>query len=212
MKTDAFIDMLVTDIGASLPNLRLRLLAAATLGAALSIVLLVLFYGIRPHLAVAITTWHVALKFVVGLALAATGAVLALRLTRPEATGAGAWLILSPAPIILVAAGLVELMLVPPGQWLKQAFGLHPIACLFSVPLMSALPLAGVLWALREGAPAVPAQVGAAAGAVAAGIGSAIYALHCPDDSPLFLAIWYVLAAILVVTVGRAGGARLLRW
>jgi hypothetical protein len=212
MKTDAFIDMLVTDIGASLPNLRLRLLAAAAVGAALSIALLIAFYGIRPHLAVAITTWHVALKFVVALTLAATGAVLALRLTRPEVDRAGAWLILSPAPIILAAAGLGELMVIPPGSWLKQAFGLHPIACLLSVPVMSALPLFGILCALREGASAVPAQMGAAAGAVAAGIGSAIYALHCPDDSPLFLAVWYVLAAILVVAAGRAGGARLLRW
>jgi hypothetical protein len=212
MKTDAFIDMLVTDIGASLPNLRLRLIAAAAVGAALSIALLILFYGIRPHLAVALMTWQVALKFVVALTLAATGAVLALRLTSPEANAAGAWLILSPAPIILAVAGLGELMVIPPGSWLKQAFGLHPIACLLSVPLMSALPLCGILWALREGAPAVPAQIGAAAGAVAAGIGSAIYALHCPDDSPLFLAVWYVLASFLVVAAGRAGGARLLRW
>jgi hypothetical protein len=51
-----------------------------------------------------------------------------------------------------------------------------------------------------------------AAGAMAAGIGAAIYALHCPDDSPLFLALWYVMAVTAVILAGRAGGRRLLRW
>jgi hypothetical protein len=36
--------------------------------------------------------------------------------------------------------------------------------------------------------------------------------LHCFDDSPLFVATWYVLAAILVVLLGMLLGRRLLRW
>ncbi len=212
MKTDAFIELLVSDIAGPLPNLRLRLVGAAVVAAALSVVLLLLFYGIRPDLLIMLSTWRVALKFIVALTLAATGAVLALHLMRPEARSADAWLILGPAPLILAAAGLGELSMLPTASWSKQVIGAHPIACLIAIPLLSSLPLGGILWVLRDGAPAIPAHAGAAAGAMAAGIGSAIYAMHCPDDSPLFLAIWYVVAATLVVAAGWVSGARMLRW
>ena len=32
--------------------------------------------------------------------------------------------------------------------------------------------------------------------------GGALYALHCPDDSPLFVAIWYVIATAGVAVLG----------
>jgi hypothetical protein len=197
MKTDDLIRLIAADHAAPRPDLRLRLIAGGLAGAAAAIGVLVFSHGIRPDLAEAFM---------------ATGAALGLRLARPLATASGAWPILIPAPLLLVAACFYELSATPADAWMGHAMGLHPLACLVSIPLISALPLAGVLWALREGAPAIPAQVGAAAGAMAAGIGAAVYALHCPDDSPLFLAIWYVLAAALVVIAGRATGAKLLRW
>ena len=212
MKTDAFIESLVSDIAGPLPNLRLRLAGAAVVGAALSLVLLLLFYGIRPDLWALLSTWRVAVKFIVALTLAATGAALALHLMRPEARSAEAWLTLSPVPLILAAAALSELFMLPAASWSKQAIGAHPIACLIAIPLLSSLPLGGILWVLRDGAPTIPGHAGAAAGAMAAGIGSAVYAMHCPDDSPLFLAIWYVIAAMLVVAAGWVSGSRMLRW
>ena len=39
-----------------------------------------------------------------------------------------------------------------------------------------------------------------------------LYAFHCFDDSPLFVATWYLLAAIPVVVIGAVAGSRLLRW
>jgi hypothetical protein len=44
------------------------------------------------------------------------------------------------------------------------------------------------------------------------GLAGTLYALHCPDDSPLFVGIWYVLAAAIVTLAGALCGARLLRW
>ena len=211
MKTDDLIDLLAADNGTPRPDLRLRLLAAAFGGAALSFPLLLLFYGIRPNLAEAVLDWRVATKFAVALALAVTGALLALRLARPVPER-GAWLMLLPAPLILAVAGTVELAVNPMGSWPDLALGHYASACLMGVPLLSAIPLAAILWALRDGAPAIPAQAGVAAGAMAAGLGSALYALHCPDDSPLFLAIFYGMAAAAIILAGRAGGARMLRW
>ena len=59
---------------------------------------------------------------------------------------------------------------------------------------------------------AIVAFAGAVAGLAAGGIAAAIYAWHCPDDSPLFLATWYSLAIAIVVAAGFLLGRRLLRW
>ncbi|OYZ89891.1 MAG: hypothetical protein B7Y01_03290, partial [Xanthobacter sp. 17-67-6] len=37
-------------------------------------------------------------------------------------------------------------------------------------------------------------------------------ASHCPDDSPLFVAVWYCSAIAIVVGAGYLMGARVLRW
>ena len=57
-----------------------------------------------------------------------------------------------------------------------------------------------------------PFQAGAAAGFLAGAIGAALYATHCPDDSPLFVAAWYSLAIGFVAALGAVAGSRLLRW
>jgi hypothetical protein len=84
--------------------------------------------------------------------------------------------------------------------------------CLASITLLSVAPLVALLVALRAGAPRSPAMAGAAAGLLAGGLGAVLYAIHCPDDSPLFVALWYVPAVALVVLAGAAAGSRVLRW
>jgi hypothetical protein len=80
------------------------------------------------------------------------------------------------------------------------------------IPLLSAAPLVAVIIALRHGAPTHPILSGAAAGLLSAGIGATLYATHCQSDSPLFVAVWYVAATLIVTLVGAILGARLLRW
>jgi len=84
--------------------------------------------------------------------------------------------------------------------------------CLPMVPILSLAPLGAALLILRRGAPASPVLAGAAAGLLAAFSGASLYAFHCFDDSPLFVATWYTLAALPVVAIGALAGHRLLRW
>ncbi len=53
---------------------------------------------------------------------------------------------------------------------------------------------------------------GATAGLVAAAIGATLYASHCQDDSPLFVATWYVIAVAIMALLGAVLGSRFLRW
>jgi hypothetical protein len=65
---------------------------------------------------------------------------------------------------------------------------------------------------LRHGAPARPALAGAMAGLISAGLAATVYASHCTDDSPLFVATWYTIAIAAVTAVGALIGAKVLRF
>ena len=46
----------------------------------------------------------------------------------------------------------------------------------------------------------------------AAGLAATLYASHCTDDSPLFVATWYPIATAMVVAAGALIGAKVLRF
>lgn len=70
------------------------------------------------------------------------------------------------------------------------------------------------IWINLYGEQVPPARrvAGAAAGLSAGGLAATLYAIHCVDDSPLFVALWYTPPVVLVVLIGTAAGSRMLRW
>ena len=90
--------------------------------------------------------------------------------------------------------------------------GHNAVHCLTLVPLMALAPLAGLFLALKQAAPSDPRRAGAAAGFASAGLAATLYAMNCPDNSPFFLAVWYMLATMIVVALGWFAGGRWLRW
>jgi hypothetical protein len=113
--------------------------------------------------------------------------------------------------LLLLAVGL-ELGSLPRSQWQASAIGHNARWCLLMIPLLGVAPLAGGLWALRQAAPLRPVLTGAIIGLLAAGIAGFLYALHCADDSPLFVAIWYSAATAVLALAGALLGRWLLRW
>jgi hypothetical protein len=86
------------------------------------------------------------------------------------------------------------------------------LPCVGLIALLS-LPVLAVLFAtLRSLAPTRLAAAGAAAGALAGGIGAAAYALHCNEMTLPFLAAWYVLGMAIPALVGALLAPRWLRW
>ena len=80
------------------------------------------------------------------------------------------------------------------------------------MPLIGIGPLAIFLLALRQGAPSSPVHAGAVAGVLAGGIAATFYAAHSTDDSPLFVATWYIIAIVELGLLGAVGGQRFARW
>jgi hypothetical protein len=95
---------------------------------------------------------------------------------------------------------------------MTRLIGSNSRICMTAVPLMSLPLLAAALIGLRHGAPSRPALTGAVAGLLSAGLAATLYASHCTDDSPLFVATWYTIATALVTAIGALVGSRVLRF
>jgi hypothetical protein len=188
--------------------LALALLAAAPVSLAMFMAEL----GVRPDVMTAMHNPFFDLKFVITLALAIGAIVVSLHLSRPEASLKGwGWLLLIPAGI--VAAAIAGEMMMPQRlPMMTRLIGSNSRICMTAIPLMSLPLLAGALIGLRHGAPARPALAGALAGLISAGLAATLYASHCTDDSPLFVATWYPIAIAMVTAVGAFLGAKVLRF
>ena len=84
--------------------------------------------------------------------------------------------------------------------------------CALSISLMAMPIFIPVLLALKGLAPTQPVLAGAAAGALAGGLGAAIYALYCVEMTAPFLAVWYVIGILMPVLAGSLLGRRWLHW
>ena len=212
METDQFIRTLSADnahrarpVGLVLT---LALLAAAPVSAAIFFAIL----GFRPDVMTAMHNPFFDLKFAVTLALAISAIAVSLHLSRPEASLRGwAWLLVIPAGLLVAGIGS-EMMMPQRLPMMTRLVGSISRACMMAIPLLSLPLLAAALLGLRHGAPARPALAGALAGMLSAGLAATLYASHCTDDSPLFVATWYSIATALVTTIGALVGARLLRF
>lgn len=211
MRTDDLIRLLKEDAPVR-SRLGTVLGLAVLAGVIVSALLLLLTLGLRHDLGVQIETARVAFKIIETLCLVLASLRLVFLVGRPDASLKGAALSLLLPAGLLIAALAIELSVLPRQQWLPSLIGTYPQFCMVFVPLFSLAPLVALMVALKQSAPENPTVAGAIAGLAAGGIGAAIYAWHCPDDSPLFLATWYVLAISLVSMVGSAIGSRLLRW
>jgi hypothetical protein len=188
--------------------LALSLLAAAPVSVAMFFATL----GVRPDVMTAMHNPFFDLKFVVTLALAISAIAVSLHLSRPEVSLRGwAWLLL--IPVGFLAAGIVSEMMMPQRlPMMTRLIGDNSRYCLASIPSLGLPLLAAALIGLRQGAPARPAVAGAVAGLLSAGLAATLYASHCTDDSPLFVATWYSIGTALLAAIGALVGSRVLRF
>ena len=210
MKTEDLIRLMAEDRERPV-RLPRRVFAALAAGGLMSVILLLVTIGLRPGLDAALAGWRVELK----ITATALMAFFALRLAfaagvpgEPWSRRA-LWLVL---PMGLIGAGiLADLTILPSSEWKAAWLGRHAAFCVFFIPVLSLSPLALLIAALRHGAPDHPGLAGGLAGLAAGCLGAAIYAWHCPDDSPLFVT-WYLIGIALSTSAGALTGRRLLVW
>ena len=214
MRTNELINTLVGD-HASQPRpkpVAHGLVMAIIGGLAISGALFALTLGVRPDIVSALGTWRFDLKLSVNLVLMIATAWVAVRLSSPTTISLSAMRALLVPALLLLAAVIYELVTVPASAWLSRAMGVNGVMCLASIIFLSVLPLTVTIYALRQGAPASPPVMGAVGGLLAGSLGATVFAMHCTNDSPLFVAIWYTLATGLMALTGLLVGRYVLRW
>jgi hypothetical protein len=212
MKTDDLINAIAEDAGASLPSVGMRIAVALAIGGAVAMGLFTYVLGVRPDIASALQTWRFDAKLATTL-LCFLGALwAAVRLARPDTDQRLAFAA-ALLPLLALAFAIAwEVVASEAATWSARAIGGNSRLCVASILAMSIAPLVALLVALRAGAPRSPGLAGAAAGLLAGGLAATLYAIHCPDDSPLFVALWYVPVVLLIALGGGVIGRRALQW
>jgi hypothetical protein len=212
METDQLIRTLTADNAHHARPVGLVLALALLAAAPVSVAMFVAGLGVRPDLVTAMHNPFFDLKFLVTLGLAISAIAISLHLSRPEAQlKRWKWLMALPAGLLLIGI-ISEMMLPQRAPMMTRLVGSNSRLCMTAIPLMSLPLLAAALIGLRHGAPTRPAVAGAVAGLLSAGLAATLYASHCTDDSPLFVATWYSIATALVTAAGALAGSRLLRF
>ena len=213
MNTDHLIEQLARDVPPVRRRSRtMRVAAGLAAGGIVTLVVVALALGIRPDLHIAMRGYPFWMKWAYTVSLGIGAMAVTARLARPEPVRlARFWPITLPF-LLLAVLGAIELAQAPiqhwPAMWLSRTWKVCPLLVLgLSAPIFI-----GLLWSFRRLAPTRLRLAGAAAGLTSGAWAAALYCLHCPEVSAIFVLTWYTLGIVLAAALGALIGPRLLRW
>lgn len=213
MNTDDLITQLSNDVP-KVPRHAVgrRLIAGSALGSVATFAAVIFVLGVRSDLHIAMQGFAFWMKWTYTISLMLVALGITAQLARPD-SGHLRWAWLLAIPVILLAGiGAVELIRTPRGEWLAMWLGKSWMICPWIV-LALAMPIfIGFLWSFRRLAPTRLRAAGAAAGLSAGAFAAAVYCIHCPEVSAVFVLTWYSLGILLAASIGALLGPRLLRW
>jgi hypothetical protein len=209
--TDVMIRNLAGEVGAgrrrSVLSFERTLLLATILSLACAIVLVLATFGFQPELQATLRSAPFHHK-IISMLMLVGGGILAVRHAGKPGSGALSLAMLLPGVALLLIGAASDLSGFP----LMGRSGVSVPSCLTAMVLLSLVPLALIIAALRTGVTTRPAMAGAAAGILAGALGAAAYAFVCKNDGGLFVAVWYSIAIAIVMGMGAFVGKRVLAW
>jgi len=213
VQTDDLIAVLAADtkpLSRVAPPLRLGL--SAGLGALVALGLVLVWLGLRPDLAQAVQGATFWLKVVYTAALALSGYWATTRMARPGLSARGALRLAAAILALALIAGLAQLARLSGPQSLIALQGVSWQVCTLNIVVLAAPMTALVLYIVRQLAPTRPMPAGFACGAFSGAVAATVYGLHCPEQGPAFIALWYTLGVLFSGGLGAVAGRWLLRW
>lgn len=189
-----------------------RVALGMVLGGAVSLLLIPATIGFRHDLGAAVRAFPFWMKLAYAVALGIVALDGTMRLGRPDRESAGDLRLLALPVLLLAGIAIAELAHAPASEWPLLWLGSSWHSCPWVVLLLSLPILAGLCWAFRRLAPTRLRLAGAAAGLSAGAWSAALYCLHCPEASAMFVLTWYSLGIALAAALGALLGPILLRW
>ena len=170
------------------------------------------FLGFRADLGRAMLSASFWVKWGFTFLTAAVAFALSARLARPE-SGPGLWPVALAIPLVALALfACIEILGAPEAQRRMIWLGQSAFQCFWCIPALSMPFLLGMLWAFRRFAPTRLRLAGFSIGVLAGAAAAAVYALHCDETAPAFVATWYSAGMLLPAVIGAIIGPRVLRW
>ena len=213
MITEELIRVLASDVRA-VPRHAVgqRITLGMVAGASISLLLVGGVVGIRPDLDVAMRDFSFWVRCAYAVTLGLGAILTTASLARPESKRPrGLWLVGVPV-LLLMGIGIAEMAYASPHEWQALWLGRAWRACPWLILLLSVPIFAGLLWSFHQFAPARPRAAGAAAGLAAGAWSAALYCLHCPEVSAVYVLTWFSLGIGLAAAIGAMLGRPLLRW
>lgn len=213
MTTQQLIETLSMDVPRVAPRaFAQRMGVGVAAGCFLTTVLVTATLGVRPDLRLAMHGFSLWMKWAYTISLAIGAGYTVAQLARPTAGSLrGLWVLVIPV-LVLMGIGIVELARTPPAGWLAMWLGRSWMICPWMVFGLAAPIFVGLLWSFRKFAPTRLRAAGASAGLAAGAWAAAIYCLHCPEVSAMFVLTWYSLGIIASAGAGALLGPRLMHW
>ena len=209
MKTEELVNLLATGVA---PVLACAVGRRFGVAMAWAVLLLVLALGMRSDLAQAAGEFMFWMKLAFAASLALAALIAAQRLAWPGMRlGRAGAAVATPVMALWLTAAMV-LVDAAPAQRADLVLGDTWKSCPFNIALISLPLLAATFWAMKGFAPTRLALAGASAGLLAGALAAPVYALHCPESTAPFLAVWYVLGIAIPTLAGAVIGPRVLRW
>jgi hypothetical protein len=214
MKTDDLIDVLSAKVEPADRGKLWRALAGAlVVGIAAAFAAMAIVLGVRPDALDMAHRGFILMKLFFTLSVIALAVIFLNTFARPVVERRKTVLLLTAPFVAIVFCAILVLMSADRTNWGAMVLGREWLTCIICIPFLAVAPYIALVWVLRRtGAPTDLIWTGAIAGLVAGGIGATAYALHCPDDSLLFVAVWYGMTIGLCAFIGAKLGPRLLRW
>lgn len=212
MKTDPIIAALVADSETREWPLQRRFAVASVPVALATATLFFYLFGIRDDFFAALLAPRFEFKMFFTALLVLSVWPLLCAAGRPFGMSARMFRTFWFALALFGLALLAELIALSRADWFAHMLGSNALFCLASIPALGLPILVVCLAVLRRAAPADGAWAGMLAGLFAGACAALTYASHCPDDSPLFVAVWYGAAVMALVAAGGGAGRMLLRW
>ena len=213
MKTDELVTLLAAG-AAPVPANTVDWRFAVAMGWGLpgAVLLLLVTLGLRTDLPQAAGEWMFWIKPAFAACLALAALIATERLARPGMRLGLVWAALAAPVLVLWLVAAMVLADAAPAQRADLIFGNTWKDCPFNIAFISLPLLAATLWAVKGLAPTRLALAGASAGLLAGALSALVYALHCPESTAPFLAVWYVLGIAIPTLAGALSGPRVLRW
>ncbi|MEI6001073.1 DUF1109 domain-containing protein [Paraburkholderia bengalensis] len=213
MKTDTLISLLASDVDPVDRCVAGRRFARALVFAvAGSFCLVTLCCGLRPDISEMLVTPLFWAKMAFPATLAGFALIASARLSCPGIALGYSAILLAAALAIVLLWGAVLLWATPSDNRVPVLLGRTWRTCALNIALVSGPSFFALVRTVQSLAPTRLRLAGAATGLLSGATGAVVYCLHCPEMSPAFWALWYVVGMGLSAALGALLGPRLLHW